>query len=78
MTVAATTSIHVCGVVTAYTAATASSPGSITISGQTFSIAPGTIFGPEVHAGTTLCFDLPIAVATIRRDVVATMTPVVA
>jgi hypothetical protein len=56
-----TTSVNICGLVSAYTPATASSSGSITIGGQTFSIAPGTTFGAEVRVGASLCFDLPIA-----------------
>lgn len=55
-----TTPVNACGIVTEYTPATSSSPGSITIGGQTFSIAPGTTFGPEVQVGASLCFTLPV------------------
>jgi hypothetical protein len=55
-----TTPVNACGIVTEYTPATSSSPGSITVGGQTFSIAPGTTFGPEVRVGASLCFNLPV------------------
>ena len=48
-------SINLCGVVTAYTAATAGTPGSITIAGQTFSIAPGTVLSGNIQVGADLC-----------------------
>jgi hypothetical protein len=56
-----TTSVNVCGIVSAFVPATASLAGSITIGSQTFGIAAGTTFGPEVRVGASLCFDLPIA-----------------
>ena len=48
-------SINLCGVVTAYAAATAGTPGSITIAGQTFSIAPGTVLSGNIQVGADLC-----------------------
>ncbi len=56
-----TIAINVCGVVSAFVPATGSAPGSLTIAGQTFAIAPGTFFGSEVQVGASLCFNLPIA-----------------
>ncbi|HET7452492.1 MAG TPA: DUF5666 domain-containing protein, partial [Thermoanaerobaculia bacterium] len=51
------TTVHVCGVVSAYTAATATAPGSITIGGQTFPIAIGTTISNAdlITAGADLC-----------------------
>ena len=60
ITVNAGTSLNVCGVVTAYTAATAAAPGSITIGGQTFSIAPGTVLAGNVQVGANLCLSATI------------------
>ena len=56
---AATTSVTVCGVVSAYTSATASSPGSITIGGQSIPIAAGTTIGGagRITLGTDLCLN---------------------
>jgi hypothetical protein len=56
----ASSSVNVCGVVTAFTPATASAPGSITIGGQTFSIAPGTTLGFSAQAGQVLCADFTV------------------
>jgi hypothetical protein len=55
-----TATVNVCGIVTAFVPATGAAAGSITIGGQTFSIAPGTFFGSEVRVGESLCFNLPI------------------
>jgi hypothetical protein len=56
----ASSSVNVCGVVTAFTPATASAPGSITIGGQTFSIAPGTTLGFSAQVGQVLCADFTV------------------
>ncbi len=56
ITVASTTTIVVCGPVTAYTPATASAPGSLTIGGIVFPTAVGATFtGTTVAAGANLC-----------------------
>jgi hypothetical protein len=57
----ATSTVNVCGVLTAFTPATASAPGSITIGGQTFSIAPGTTLGFSPRVGQVLCAELVLA-----------------
>ena len=57
----ATSTVNVCGVVSAFTPATASAPGSVTIGGQTFSIAPGTTLGFSPQAGQVLCAELVLA-----------------
>jgi hypothetical protein len=59
VTVNATTSLEVCGVVSAYTAATASTPGSITIGGQTIPIAVGTSIDGSglITLGADLCLN---------------------
>lgn len=45
-------SLYICGVVSAFTAATSTSAGSITINGQTFVIAPGTTLAGQGSIGT--------------------------
>lgn len=62
VTVNASAGVNVCGVVTAYTAATSSAPGSITIAGITFPIAAGTTFAGStaVAVGANLCLNLVI------------------
>src|SRR6266542_3100193 len=51
--------VSVCGTVTAFTAATASSDGSITIGGQTFPIAAGTTLNGQnlITVGANLCLN---------------------
>ena len=55
----ASASVHICGVATAYTAATALLPGSITIGGRTIPIAVGTVIDGAglITAGANLCLD---------------------
>jgi hypothetical protein len=53
-------SVNVCGVVTAFAPATASAPGSITIGGQSFSIAPGATLGFSAQVGQVLCADFTV------------------
>jgi hypothetical protein len=53
---AATSPVTVCGAVTAFTAATSSAAGTITISGVAIPIASGTTFtGVTVASGSTFC-----------------------
>jgi hypothetical protein len=55
----ATATVNVCGTVTAYTAATGTVPGSITVGGQTFPIAAGTVLngGGAITVGSSLCLN---------------------
>ena len=55
-------SVSVCGAITAYTAATAATAGSITIAGQTFTIAPGTtLVGSEnLTVGATVTLNVMV------------------
>jgi|GEM_PF-1966369 len=57
ITLQGSTTVNICGVVSAFTAATASAPGSITIGGQTFPIAAGTVINGvgQLTAGTNAC-----------------------
>src|SRR6185369_15498339 len=59
VTANATTSVSTCGTVTAYTAASALLPGSLTIGGQTFPIAAGTNINGSglVNVGANLCLN---------------------
>jgi hypothetical protein len=60
----ANASVKICGTVTAYTAATGTSAGSITVGGQTFTIAQGaTLTGPNIVLGSNYCitFDTNVA-----------------
>ena len=59
LTANATAAVEVCGAATAFTAATATAPGSITIGGQTFPIAAGTTLDGQALAtvGADLCLD---------------------
>jgi uncharacterized repeat protein (TIGR01451 family) len=54
-----TTTLDICGVVTAYVPATTTAPGSITIGGQTFPIAIGTAIGNAtlITSGANLCLE---------------------
>src|SRR5713101_3385400 len=54
-----TTTASVCGNVTAFTAATLTSPGSITIGGQTIAIAANTTVDGSglIRVGTDLCLN---------------------
>jgi hypothetical protein len=57
-----TTPIVVCGPVTAYTPATSSALGSLTIAGITFNTALGTTFtGSPVTVGANLCISLQLS-----------------
>lgn len=53
----ASTSVNVCGVVSAYTAATATVAGSIAIAGVTYTLPAGTVLngGSQIAVGTALC-----------------------
>lgn len=57
ITLGATSTFNVCGVVNAYTAATANTPGSITIGGQTIPIAAGTVINGagQIVVGNNIC-----------------------
>ncbi len=53
----ATATVHICGTVSAYTAAGLATPGSITIGGQTFAINPNTTLTGTVTVNTPGCLD---------------------
>jgi hypothetical protein len=54
--------IRICGGVTGYIAPTPLTPGSITINGQNFSIAPGAIFtGYVINPGSNICIVAAVA-----------------
>ncbi|HEY6328177.1 MAG TPA: putative Ig domain-containing protein [Blastocatellia bacterium] len=55
-------SLTICGAISAYTAASATGVGSITIAGQTLQIAPGTTFNNEnlVAVGSTVCLSVTL------------------
>jgi len=53
----ATATVHVCGTVSAYTAAGVLTPGTITIGGQTFAISPNTTLAGTVTVNTPGCLD---------------------
>lgn len=54
---ATTSNVTVCGAVSAFTAATSGTAGSITMGagGPTFAIAPGTVLGSAVSIGANVC-----------------------
>jgi len=58
------TQVTICGTVNAFMAATASSPGSITIDGRTLRIAAGTTItnSDAIRVGLTICLDATIDV----------------
>ncbi|HEX6509620.1 MAG TPA: hypothetical protein VF221_18480 [Chloroflexota bacterium] len=55
LTTGTATAINVCGVVTSYVPATAGGFGSITIGGQTYTIAPGVVLGGSSASVFTVC-----------------------
>ena len=56
----ATTTLQLCGKVTAFVAATSSSHGSMTLAGQHFVIAKGTVLPTAVKVGADLCATLQL------------------
>jgi hypothetical protein len=56
----AAATLGVCGTVTAYVAATATSTGSITIASHSLVIAIGAALPASVHVGANLCLDLTL------------------
>ena len=52
--------VHVCGDITAYVAATATSTGLLKVGSQTFTLGLGTTLPASVHAGANLCLDLTL------------------
>ncbi len=62
VSVDATATLRICGKVTAYTAATATAPGSITIGGTTIPIAVGTVISGNglITIGADLCLDITL------------------
>jgi hypothetical protein len=58
--VRATTTLEVCGKVTAYVAATAKLPGTVTVGGDPFVIAAGADVDAELDAGADACLNLTI------------------
>jgi hypothetical protein len=58
VTVNATAAVKICGQVTAFSTASASSTGSLGIAGRTLVVAIGASLPASVHAGADLCLDL--------------------
>jgi hypothetical protein len=56
----ASAGLSVCGTVTAYAAATATSSGSITVAGHSLVVAIGVALPASVHVGANLCLDLTL------------------
>ena len=56
----ATATVDICGQVSAYAKATATSTGSLTIHGRTFVVAAGTVLPASVTAGANLCLHLTL------------------
>jgi hypothetical protein len=56
----ATATVNICGQVSAYAKATATSTGSLTIAGRTFTVAIGTVLPSSVTAGADLCLHLTL------------------
>lgn len=56
----ATTSVELCGVVTAFAAADADSTGSLTIGGSTLTLATGSSLPASVQVGSNLCLRLTL------------------
>ena len=56
----ATTSVELCGVVTAFAAADADSTGSLTIGGSTLALAAGSSLPASVQVGSNLCLRLTL------------------
>jgi hypothetical protein len=49
------TAVNVCGVLSAYTPATAGAAGSLTVNGSTYAIAPGTTVSGTLTTGSNIC-----------------------
>jgi hypothetical protein len=56
------TSVNVCGQITGYTPATATSPGLLRINSTNYTIAPGVVIGGQalISLNATLCFDFTV------------------
>jgi hypothetical protein len=80
VTLGGTPTVNVCGVVTAFTAATATLGGSITVASNTLVIAAGTVFvgatQPTVGSGVCLSLVVDSSGAIVGGTVVATTTGV--
>jgi len=79
LAVDATSTLQICGSVTAFTNATATATGLLTIAGRTFTIALGTILPASVRVGSNLCLALDLNAlgqirgATVQANVSATV-----
>jgi hypothetical protein len=76
----ATTTLNICGVVTAYTPATTSTVGTVTINGTTLVLAPNVTLSSAISIGLNLCFVVTLntlqqATAVAVSVNAATVTP---